>query len=513
MLRIALCVVGAVFGPVAVTAADFNVTPGATDDLVDLAPGDGVCDAGGGVCTLRAAVQEANQTAAGDRIVVPAGTYVLTRLGANEDLAGLGDLDLLEDVDIEGAGAGLTVVDGNLGDRVFEVAFGVNAGLSGMTVRNGRAQPPISPIGGGIVVRTNASLDLVGCVVERNLASHGGGLNVFPGATVSIVDSLLQGNRAEDPLLGLADGGAIFNRGEVDLEGSTLSGNAADRSGGAINSTSGDVSLRNSTVSGNRAGLLSGGIAATSSDVDLVNVTILNNRDVGLWATSPGSHTLSMKDSIVAGSSRLDCAFDKVILDVEGRCNLDGDGSCGLDREAGDLPASDPCLGPLLWNGGATLTHAPLRGSPVIDTGENATCEVVDQRGAPRPLDGDGLGAVDACDVGSVEALPCVAPWAADEELVGMTVSTAELFEACYTITAGPGFVVEGPGGLAILEAREAILLRDGFAVESGGSFQAIRDPAAGSGMTLPRPDPLPQAASAEITRWPPRGGRRSAGD
>lgn len=481
----ALCVLWAVFVP-PVAAVDFNVTPGATDDLADIALGDGVCDSGGGVCTLRAAVQEANETAAKDRIVVPAGTYVLTRLGADEDLASLGDLDLLQEVDIEGAGAGLTVVDGNNSDRVFDVAFGVAASLSGMTIRNGRVQPPVSPIGGGIVVRTNASLDLIECVVEGNRANHGGGLNTFPGSMVSIVDSLLRGNRAEDPTHALADGGAIFNHGDIDIEGSTLSGNSADRNGGAVDSANGTLSLRNSTVSGNRAGLLVGGIATTSTDVDLVNVTIFGNEGVGLVATSPDSHKLSMKNSIVAASSSLDCVFDTVILDVAGKCNLDSDGSCGLNGSAGDLPNTDPSLDALLWNGGATPTHVPRRGSPVIDVGDAATCEAEDQRGASRPLDGDGLGAVDVCDIGAVEVLPCVAPWGEDEELIGWTISTADLFEACFTITAGPDFVIEGPAGLAVFKARDAIILRDGFEVQSGGTFEAVRDPAVGSGIMLP---------------------------
>ena len=96
------------------------------------------------------------------------------------------------------------------------------------------------------------------------------------------------------------------------------------------------------------------------------------------------------------------------------------------------------------------------------------------------------MGAVDVCDIGAVEVLPCVAPWKADEELTGWTVSTTEVFEACFTIGAGPGFVVEGPAGLAVLKARDAIILRDGFRVESGGTFEALRDPAAGSGMVLP---------------------------
>jgi CSLREA domain-containing protein len=475
-----------VFVPAAVVAVDFNVAPGATDDLVDNDPGDGVCDAGGGVCTLRAAVQEANETSARDRIVVPAGTYVLTRLGADEDSADLGDLDLLQDVDIEGAGAGLTVVDGNLGDRVFDVAFGVAASLSGMTVRNGRVQPPVSPTGGGIVVRTNGSLDLVECVVEGNHANHGGGLNAFPGSTISVVDSQFRGNRAQDPTYVLGDGGAISSRGDIDIEGSSLSGNSADGDGGAVESANGVLSLRNSTVSGNRAGLLGGGIIALSTDVDLVNATIFGNEGIGLLAASPGSSKLSMKNSIVAASSSVDCAFYNVTPEVAGGHNLDSDGTCELDDLAGDLPSTDPLLDRLLWNGGATLTQVPQRGSPVIDAGDDATCEAADQRGAGRPLDGDNSGGDAVCDIGAVEVLPCVAPWNEDEQMAGWAISGFELCEACFTITAGPDFVVEGPSGMAVLKARDTIILLDGFTVESGGTFQAVRDPAAGSGITLP---------------------------
>jgi hypothetical protein len=378
------------------------------------------------------------------------------------------------------------VVDGSASDRVFDVAFGVAASLSGMTIRNGWVRPPVSPLGGGILVRVDGSLDLTECVVEGNRAEHGGGLNAFPGTKVSIVDSVFRDNRAQDSTHTLANGGAIFARGDVDLEGSTLSGNSADRDGGAIDSANGSLSLRNTTVSGNRAGLLAGGVTTSSTDVDLVNVTIYDNEGIGILAASPGSPTLSMKNSIIAASSHLDCAFGTVTLDVAGKHNLDSDGTCELNGLAGDLPNTDPMLDALLWNGGATLNHVPQRGSPVIDAGDNATCEAVDQRGAPRPLDGDGSGGTDVCDIGAVEVLPCVAPWNDDEELVGLTISGFDLCEACFTITAGPNFVVEGPNGLVVLKSRDAIILRDGFTVESGGTLQAMRDPAAGSGITLP---------------------------
>jgi hypothetical protein len=91
--------------------------------------------------------------------------------------------------------------------------------------------------------------------------------------------------------------------------------------------------------------------------------------------------------------------------------------SCGLtDPTDQVVPEADLGLGPLADNGGAKWTHAPLPGSPVIDAvplsdctydddGRPETPEVPlpkDQRGVPRPLDGDGDD-VALCDSGAVE--------------------------------------------------------------------------------------------------------------
>src|SRR5262245_38281091 len=75
--------------------AQFTVN--STADAPDLAPGNGLCATATGICTLRAAIQEANahpNDASGpDSISLPAGTYTFTRTGANEDAANTGDLD------------------------------------------------------------------------------------------------------------------------------------------------------------------------------------------------------------------------------------------------------------------------------------------------------------------------------------------------------------------------------------------------------------------------------------
>ena len=113
-------------------AAVFTVNSPA--DAVDANPGNGVCEtaSGNGVCTLRAAIQEANALAGADTITLPPNSYLLnvvTELGITDSLT------------ITGGGAPTTVIDGNKSvrpnGRVLAIGSGITVSISGVTIRNG----------------------------------------------------------------------------------------------------------------------------------------------------------------------------------------------------------------------------------------------------------------------------------------------------------------------------------------------------------------------------------------
>src|SRR4029453_18125320 len=128
---------------------------------------------------LREAVIAANSTPiTADTISLPAGTYTLTRSGANEDAGSTGDLDITctsvgcstsAALTINGAGAGVTIIDAGAIDRIFDTAA-INVAsnittlnLNDLTVRNGN---PGSAVGGGIRVGNSDTVNLTNVVGE-----------------------------------------------------------------------------------------------------------------------------------------------------------------------------------------------------------------------------------------------------------------------------------------------------------------------------------------------------------
>ena len=266
-------------------------------------------------------------------------------------------------VTIEGPAAGGIVLSGAGTDRVVNAGFGpiaapISVTLRNVTITNGRGAP-----GGGILVYGTLTID------------HG---------TVT-------GNQATNPIADpqvSADGGGIaIYGGTLTLVNSTVSGNSTPAAGGGIGFYSahghahGTATLINSTVTGN-TGRLNGGIIASVGG-------------------APGESTvLTIRNSIIANNTPTDpsvgfdnCYFNTNVVVNLGGTNLSNDVSCGA--AGANMIVADPMLGPLAANGGPTMTHKLLPGSPAIDAATACTVSD-DQRYVARPQ-----GA--ACDIGAVE--------------------------------------------------------------------------------------------------------------
>ncbi len=196
-------------------AAVFKVN--STDDIVDVAPGNGVCMTVTGVCTLRAAIQEANALAGPDVIKLKAGVYRLTLTGAGEDLAATGDLDITDSVTITGKGASSTVVDGHHSDRVFHV-FGPGPVVNfvGLKIQNGLITT--GTFAGGGIANLSATVIVNSCTITNNIcaAQFGGGILSILGNLKVVSSRVIQNELYYQG--GVAAGGGIISYGDASLK-------------------------------------------------------------------------------------------------------------------------------------------------------------------------------------------------------------------------------------------------------------------------------------------------------
>ena len=223
--------------------------------------------------------------------------------------------------------------------------------------------------GGGIY--STGPLTVTASIVSDNFALDGAG--IYSEGPLTVTASTFSSNVAS------YNGGGIYSANRTTLTASTLRDNLATNGGGNFNA-SGTLMVISSTLSGNSADYHGGGIANDDGTVSVISSTLSGNSAVyggGIW---DNTEPATLNNTIVANSP----SGGDISGSITGARNLVEDGSGGL----ADTITGDPLLGPLADNGGPTMTHALLPGSPAINAGDNSLLPaglITDQRGSGYP--------------------------------------------------------------------------------------------------------------------------------
>jgi len=265
--------------------------------------------------------------------------------------------------------------------------------------------------GGGLYNAGPLTATRIG-VIGNTSGTNGGG--IYNEGVTLIDTAVVADNVAEG-------GGGLFLTGRPDAVGpaadlpvtvsnSTLSGNSAI-GGGAISSRVVTLNITNSTISGNVGEDVGGGVYANGV-VAILFSTITGNQAIGAEAFGGGGvnvfyselASVTLKNTLLSGNTA-GSGVEEPVRDANCGCtddqpdcvnpvpdrliqtlgyNLSDDASCNLDA-VGDLAeGTDPVIGPLADNGGLTMTHALLTGSPAINAGIAVDGISTDQRGRFR---------------------------------------------------------------------------------------------------------------------------------
>lgn len=234
----------------------------------DLSPTPSNCIPASASCTLRDALQAANQingaTVSFDSTVFSTAQTIT----ANSQLPWIDT-----NVSIHGPGAGLLTLSGGGTITPLQINGGT-VNLSGLTFADGNAPS----YDGGAIDNNGAQLTVTDAVFSGNSATNGGAIENQDG-TLTVTNSSFSGNSAVS-----GRGGAISNAssGPLTITNCTFSGNSAGIGAGAIDNAVGTLSVTNSTFTKNST--LTGDGGAISSYDGPVTV---------LYSTFSGNSTLS----------------------------------------------------------------------------------------------------------------------------------------------------------------------------------------------------------------------------
>ncbi len=362
-----------------------------------------VCPRGCNFATIAAALNAAKD---GDRIQIGPGNYA-------------GGLIITKNVDLAGAGRGLTTITGTSRASVIRIRRGADVSLEEVTITGGGGsffgdnrfggggilnegelalfgvvvrdnavtQGPVLPplmVGGGIVNATSKHLRIFNSVIRDNQAGVGAGIYNSAGEML-VSDTVISGNTTfgggngagifivnnsksstlrRVSVTGNAttgEGGGIFASGELVLTDSTISGNTAVFSGGGVRSSGQKLQITRTTISGNSVDPgqqqgLGGGVFVGSGGAIIQESTIENNRSLNGAGISTGEGDLTLKQTTVAQNVAQDRAGGIFIGRAEVVLNASHVTDNTAGNQGGGIFAQDSSGSSLALRNGSTVT-------------------------------------------------------------------------------------------------------------------------------------------------------------
>ena len=215
-----------------------------------------------------------------------------------------GVLDLTntsDSVTIDGPGASELSVSGGGSSGVFNVASGVTASISGLTITDGSG-------GGGYYDDYGAGLYNAGtvtlnnCTISSNYAGGGEGGGLFNSGVATVNDCTITGNTAGYD----GNGGGLYNTGTATLTDCTISDNSAAFSRRRPESNTGTITLTDCTISGNSGFADGSGLVIAAARRRSTDCTISGNSaatSAAAWTTRARRRSPTARSS----ATRPDC--------------------------------------------------------------------------------------------------------------------------------------------------------------------------------------------------------------
>ena len=371
-------------------------------DASDSNIGDGICQTAGGVCTLRAAMEE---------VMVASGSHTITinvsgTIQLFSALPVITNNSGLTDISISGISASSSIIRRDTGGayQIFNISptfpGAMSVTIAGLTISNGA-----STVSGGGIYSLFSDLTINGVSFTGNNSPNGSALYVG-GSNLTITNSTFSSNTG-------AGAAIAFD---------TL--------------TPQSFSLSNSTVSGNSAFGVRLGLG-TSGSAEIISSTIASNSSGGIQVSGNGGRIVRLLSNILADNSGASLVASGTNTFGTQGYNLASDAGGGFLTGTGDLINTDPLLAPLSDYGGTTPTRALMRGSPAVDVGPATGTPAFDQR---------GVGRVGRADLGAFESRGFQLAIAGGDQQVALTGSNFASPLAVTITAADAGVpVIGGP--------------------------------------------------------------------